>query len=327
MESKQTKYTEVNKSNGKIISYTYGEMTFEQCNDETFKLFSKEQKKDVYGVMECALHDEHDCVLRYKKYLNEDFVNFSLYDFGVDVDSVKISKMKVTFTEIDGKTCKNVDEHPITKHISGKSVMILDTETTGLPCGGSGEYTGEKIYKDLQKYDSARMIQVAWHYSKQFDANRENDEVESHYVKSNYYVTPEALAVHKITNDELQKNGEPINEVLNRLEECILETDYIVAHNAWFDVYIIMSEFYRNNYKNALRKMKEMIKNNHILCTKKHGRLICHLPQKCSEKTKKIICKMPKLCELYEHFFQEYPEKAHHADDDVRTLLKIVKLM
>ena len=89
-----------------------------------------------------------------------------------------------------------------------------------------------------------------------------------------------------------------------------MNCDYIVAHNANFDVSILLNELYRINYKKKINKIINMIKNNRIICTMKYARIICNGRYN--------------LCSFYEHYYNDIPNNLHRADGDVKVLLMIL---
>jgi len=72
------------------------------------------------------------------------------------------------------------------KNLIGKNVIIFDLETSGLPTRKPYFTTGEDQYyepTDLSKYDSCRIVSIAYAYIKNFDYNTLNECIIKSYIR------------------------------------------------------------------------------------------------------------------------------------------------
>jgi len=147
--------------------------------------------------------------------------------------------------------------------------LFLDIETTGFP-----DRPGFDLYypfKELQHYDSSRVVQVA--------AMLCNDKLEE-VEKVDMVVRADGFRIsnsefHGITDEISQSRGVPMTEVGAILMRMMEKSSHIFAHNAKFDVTVLMSEFHRagaSDVVDALSKMETfctMTKTKNILNIKK----------------------------------------------------------
>jgi DNA polymerase III epsilon subunit-like protein len=178
--------------------------------------------------------------------------------------------------------------------MENKYIMILDTETNGLPkMRGFNNYYPPWIFK---YYDTARLIELAYIiYNKNGDKIKEVSNL----------VTPIGFnirnsEIHGIT-EEMAFQGKNIKEVFEEFKNDLKDVEILVAHNISFDINILLSEFYRQNNKELINIFK--VKQKY--CTMKKG----------MEFMK--FYKYPKLIELYEFIYNEPCIQHHRALSDV----------
>jgi len=176
-----------------------------------------------------------------------------------------------------------------------KRIMILDTETTGIPKKINGYFD---LYKNLKSYENSRLIELAYVIIATDNAKEYQTLVLSEGLK----ITDESTLIHGITEDMCIKDGKPLSTVLDTLYEDINSVDIIIGHNVEFDVSILLSEYYRLNKKCLFKIQKEFI------CTVK----LFH----------NIYGKYLKLTDLYKIVFNE-TFNAHRAMDDVIACKKL----
>jgi len=111
--------------------------------------------------------------------------------------------------------------------------------------------------------------------------------------------------------DQLNKNGIKFNDILNELEEDLLKSDYIVAHNLNFDRSSLLAELTRNNCNNLIH----LFESKKHICTLKESINVC-----CISRSPNGSYKWPKLSELYEKLFNRKLRNAHNARYDVENL-------
>lgn len=127
--------------------------------------------------------------------------------------------------------------------------FIFDTETSGLPARG-GPLRGYFHPKHLVKYDSARIVSIAWIV---LDAALEEIERGSYLIRPDGFVVPdESTRIHGITHQHAVEHGKDIVVVLDELVNVLAKCKCIVAHNVWFDVNVFKSECYRYGHIECL---------------------------------------------------------------------------
>jgi len=211
-----------------------------------------------------------------------------------------------------------------------KNILIFDLETTGLPICKSGYYDKRQYYNytDNSKYDTSRIVSIAWSYIENYTHNKldkiiENDDIEYHIRKPTDFNKIENSDFHGITYKIAKEKGIILSKILNDgFGYAITNCDYIVGHNCLFDIFILLNELYRIKFNTCLEKLENILNNDNYICTGEYSRDICKM------KTRnKFIYKMPKLCELYEYYYNSKPEKQHEAKADVKTVILIMIMM
>lgn len=124
---------------------------------------------------------------------------------------------------------------------SYSSVLVFDTETTGLPkMKGFNNYYSPS---DIHKYDESRIVELGWLLcSKEGDILRKN----SFFVQPDGFIIKNSH-IHGITNKIVRKIGIPLDVGIEEFYDDLLESDTIVCHNMNFDRNILLSECYRRN--------------------------------------------------------------------------------
>tara|TARA_Y100000389_G_C17460276_1_gene521178 strand:+ start:2399 stop:2983 length:585 start_codon:yes stop_codon:yes gene_type:complete len=179
------------------------------------------------------------------------------------------------------------------------SLVIFDTETTGLPVQTSNKSLLEP--KNYKYYDSSRLVEIAYIV---YEKNSANDwEI---VKKNSLIIKPDNFIIenekfHGISNEIAEKDGKEIGEVFRIFQEDISSARYLVAHNMKFDINIILAEAYRYNKTTLIKSLKSMKK-------------ICTIQQ--SMKTLNLK-RYLKLKDLYNMLFDKYPEvELHRALND-----------
>ena len=191
-------------------------------------------------------------------------------------------------------------------------VIVFDTETTGLPADYNASFS------DSSKWP--HIIQLAYIV---FDTEtKEILDYSDKIIKLNdsVSISPESIAVHKITRERSQNEGIHIKEALNDFLEWIENIDIIIAHNINFDKKMIIVECYRNQINNGFcfYRNKKPIKE---FCTMKNTINICKIPA-INKKTGETYNKYPTLTELHTHLFGVPPKNTHNAIADVMICLR-----
>lgn len=178
-------------------------------------------------------------------------------------------------------------------------VMIFDTETTGLPVDFKAPPT------DLDNWP--RIIQIAYMV---FDSSKTIKKpflrVSTLVKPEGFEIPPDAQEIHGITTEIAEREGEPLEDVLNQFLTDYEGVNVLVAHNIDFDYPVLAAEMIRKGLRSKNRARR--------ICTKKETINFCAIP---SPKFKGY--KWPKLQELHEVLFGETFEGDHDAMVDTRA--------
>ena len=174
-----------------------------------------------------------------------------------------------------------------------KTILFLDTETTGLPSNWKAPYN-----------EWPRMVSLAFSLVRGDEILGQNEYI----IKPEGYEIPlEASKIHGITTEEAQSKGNDIQMVLIQLATMVELADLVVFHNSSFDTSIISGEQIRAGWK-----PEELIHNNpKIFCTKEKSTTILKIPS-----GRGGAWKWPSLAELCA-FCGVENKGAHNALNDV----------
>jgi DNA polymerase-3 subunit epsilon len=123
--------------------------------------------------------------------------------------------------------------------------------------------------------------------------------------------------IHNITN-EISDIGISFTSIIPEINDILLNSAVILAHNIEFDINVLINELYRYNAQETII----LIQSKQIICTMKKTRSIVGAKDKIGR------LKNPKLGELYEFCYPtlKFVEK-HEAGHDVRTVFDILKVI
>ena len=181
-------------------------------------------------------------------------------------------------------------------------ILVIDTETTGLPKKNSSIYN-----TDCWPF----IIQISFIL---FDINSLDILYKfNKYIKisDNITIPEDSIKIHKITKDKLNYCGIDIQYALKNLNTILEITDLIIGHNISFDKQILLVEFIRNNILSNLSNQK-------YFCTMKNYTNICKIPK----STPSSQYKYPKLSELYKTLFIMTPKELHNSYNDILICLR-----
>lgn len=186
--------------------------------------------------------------------------------------------------------------------------IIFDTETTGLPRDYSAPVT------DVHNWP--RMVQLAWQCH---DASGDLIEAGSFIIKPEGFDIPfNAVKVHGITTECAQREGQDLGFVLDRFEQALGQSRFLIGHNLEFDIKVVGCEFIRTG-----RDMTPLQKT--VIDTKEESTNYCALPSGLGGKFK-----WPTLTELHQKLFGTSFSSAHSAIADVeataRCFLELFRL-
>ena len=199
------------------------------------------------------------------------------------------------------------------KLFNNKNVMVFDLETTGFSTEKEvfGAH-GYKCYENNGNYQTARILQVGWKYIENWGEEFDTDNIAACFRKSRDIKTISNTNIHGITMNDINKKGKNMKNILDNygFGYSIENADYIIAHNAKFDIPILLNELHRIGYHRKIHKIINLIENNGIICTLKYGKAICNGSYK--------------LESFYQHYYHTIPKNTHKADGDVKILLDIL---
>ncbi|WP_452232355.1 DNA polymerase III subunit alpha [Lacinutrix sp. MEBiC02595] len=176
--------------------------------------------------------------------------------------------------------------------------LIFDTETTGLPKRWDAPIT------DTDNWP--RCIQIAWQLH---DAMGNCIESQDYLVQPEGFNIPyDAEKIHGISTELAQEQGVPLATVLEKFNEALGKTKFVVGQNVKFDLNIMGAEFVRGNVVNPLQELPVL-----DTCTE-HTASLCELPGGRYGKFK-----LPTLTELHQFLFDAPFGEAHNATADVEA--------
>lgn len=196
------------------------------------------------------------------------------------------------------------------------TIMIIDTETTGLFPRGCTDITKSVVW------ECCRMVQIAWRkYDETTDALVDKA---CYTIKPDGYVIPEVPAkIHGITTEIATDTGIPIRDFFKLFAEAIEDVTFVVAHNVRFDDTVIQSELYRYEQTELYTKWCKKEKKCTMIMGNEWRRGIIKKRQREATNdgaslTEFYNGKWMKLAELYKICFNKEPtEILHRADADV----------
>lgn len=197
-------------------------------------------------------------------------------------------------------------------------VLVLDTETTGLPprIPGSRSMPDPAAPGGLDAWRGCRIVQIAWRVVTYEPTRRDNGkgitpvtEEETGYTiyPDGFVIPPQAAAIHGITNEKARAEGQPLHIALQHLLRSVQGCEAMVAHNMDFDEPVIRAEMVRCGLGPSWAEVAARTPRH---CTMKMGTL----PGQ----------RWPKLADLYRRLFGRDPEgRLHTAAADVAVCADI----
>ena len=178
------------------------------------------------------------------------------------------------------------------------SILFFDTETTGVPKLYNAPVTNSNNWP--------RLVQLAWLMA---DKNGNVLKKKSVIIKPDGYTIPQdATAVHGISTERAQREGQPLDAVLEEFMDDVHLAANVVGHNIDFDMHIVGAELYR------LDKDYGLLMDNPCTCTMKSSTDFCAIPNPNSYFGG---YKWPSLQELYRKLFNRDFADAHDALADI----------
>jgi DNA polymerase-3 subunit alpha len=192
-------------------------------------------------------------------------------------------------------------------------VLIIDTETNGLPDMKYLPWGKYPYYKDMEKYDNARIVQITIMIC---DDDLNPMEIKDFIIKRDNF-SIDNYQFHGITNEISDNVGISFIDVMNQLSDCIKREKKIIAHNIDFDINVILAECHRY----GLNDLSDDILRKQHICSMKSTKSVLKIINKYGR------FKNPSLAELYYFNFNQPIENAHNSKYDVINLHKVLKYM
>lgn len=178
--------------------------------------------------------------------------------------------------------------------------LFFDTETTGLP------RNWQAPVEDLDNWP--RLIQIAWVFYK--DGAKISSE--NFIIKpENFEIPLDSSNIHGITTERARKEGVALQTALDKFQNLVEKSDFVVGHNISFDEMIVGAEFLRKNICCSLFEKQR-------ICTKEISTDFCAIPSVNGFSN----YKWPKLSELHMKLFGKDFEDSHNALADVEATAK-----
>ena len=186
--------------------------------------------------------------------------------------------------------------------------LIFDTETTGLPRNWAAPIS------DTENWP--RCVQIAWQLH---DAMGNLIEHQDYLVNPEDFNIPyDAERIHGISTELAKQKGIALKEVLEKFNQALAKTKFIVGQNVGFDVNIMACEFFRLGITSPMTQMPVL-----DTCTEVTASLL-KLPGGRGGKYK-----LPTLTELHQYLFNAPFAEAHNATADVeattRCFLELIR--
>lgn len=189
------------------------------------------------------------------------------------------------------------------------TILIFDTETTGLP-----------NFKERYDHPSQpRVVELAL-----IELYDDGEEIkgESWIIKPDGWEVPEEVAkIHGITTGMAEAQGVPMKEVMEIMHEKVMRATRVVAHNFDFDRRLMITE---RHFCGMFDESQPWGLREKSFCTMKESKEIIKLPP--SEKmmaSGRYDNKNPSLAEAYRFFTGEDFSDSHRALPDAYACMKV----
>lgn len=203
-------------------------------------------------------------------------------------------------------------------------IICFDLETSGLP--QQPKYNHYYNYKQTKYYDNSRVVQIGYTMHS-YDESGNCTLITS----VEYIIIPRGFAItnerfHGITNEIALATGIEFKDAITLMMKDIKKSSLTVAHNAGFDVNVLLREMWRCGLTDATHEFSSIP----YFCTSLRMKPIMKLPMKYKYKSKskkaKTQYKQPNLAELHTWLFRceidNSENKRHTALFDAQILSK-----
>lgn len=208
-------------------------------------------------------------------------------------------------------------------NIHKKNILFLDLETTGVVKNKGFDVLTENRYPDYKSecYEKSRMIQIAYILLDNFDFKYNIDIC---HIKD-IIIIPNNFEIknsnyHGISQEYATNNGSDINNVMKKILKLLNETDYIIGYNIYFDINILLHEFYQLNINDGINKILDLSNKKQILCV---AELIAKNCITIVDRTK-IKNNIEKETVIYKNIFGKELKGSHNAKNDIFATIELM---
>ncbi|GFR42781.1 hypothetical protein Agub_g3744 [Astrephomene gubernaculifera] len=155
--------------------------------------------------------------------------------------------------------------------------LVLDLETTGFPLDARGRRTYAPTLAHMTRlYNDARIVSIGWRVTEVGASQHGSAQTSPTTVSESYRVVqpvgfvipPDAAAVHGITTAKAMADGVPLGQALDELMAAVQGCSVLVAHNAPYDLSILLSEMFRSQRYRDVMHLAEL----QPMCTMRWGK-------------------------------------------------------
>ncbi len=166
--------------------------------------------------------------------------------------------------------------------------LVFDTETQDV----LHEEEEGRPHKD-QELAPSPLILLSWQV---LDEAGSCLSEETHLIRRSCPITPEATALHHITTEQMDQEGEELHSVLLHFLEVAATCQVLVAHHLRFHLRLLFSEL------ETVGLPKDGLEALRTLCTMERGRILGFKRSASGEAT------YPKLSELFGYLYLHQPK-------------------
>lgn len=210
--------------------------------------------------------------------------------------------------------------HNLTKIPMAFRILVIDTETSGLPTQRNASPENTKVWPHI-----VQIAAILYKCPYEGRPGRVIKRYKATVQPTDWTIDPGSEKVHGISTENAKKTGIPIGDALNTITELAKSANAICCHNVAFDMPVILSEYYRQGVIKT--PLDTPIGRLPAICTMEIGKKMCRLLTEGTRKNgdKYLYYKSPKLSEMYEYLFKkDFEGKYHDALADCEATVEIL---
>ncbi len=209
--------------------------------------------------------------------------------------------------------------------IIGKNVFVFDLETTDVIKSKFGKPEYKFPNPKSVEYENVNIVEISWFWKNNFNYCQNDfvddfsDNLWTDIIKPDNFTISNSH-IHGITQEIAESKGIRFDVIISKLRGHILNSDYIIGFNVFFDVNILLSKLYKFNYIDLVNKINRMILEHKVLCMG----VITSQYAKPNGWVQRFKYQIPKQVDVYVKCYGTLPPNAHSAKFDVIALCKII---